>query len=172
LYLFGQWALIKLRLDDALDAIPMHMLNGIWGMISVGFFASPRRLEVANSRVFPHVGWFYSLRNGSADAHLLAAQIIGVLFILDWVMAIMLPFFIWLDWKGWFRSDLLEELVSLDTSYHGGLFLGSDNCKVNPEYISQFRKQRKDNLRRQHPSQHSFHSHEGALEGTDMEDPR
>lgn len=32
--------LIKLRIDDAVDAIPVHFANGIWGVIAVGLFAN------------------------------------------------------------------------------------------------------------------------------------
>ena len=142
IYLFGTHFLVKLRLDDAVDAIPVHMFNGLWGLISVGFFASRRNLELAFGREVDHVGWVYSWREGSADAHLLGAQVIGSFWILGWILGIMLPFFVWLDWKGWFRSDPLEEIVGLDTSYHGGLILASGQDEVNPEYISQFRKQR------------------------------
>lgn len=141
LYLLGSWALIKVRLDDAVNAIPVHMVNGLWGMIAVGLFAAPKRLEQTYAREIAHVGWFYSFRKGSGDANLLGAQIVGCLFIIAWVMGIMLPFFVWLDWKGWFRADPLEEIVGLDTSYHGGLILSGEE-EVNPEYISQFRKQR------------------------------
>ena len=101
IYVFGTGLLVRLRLDDAVDAIPVHMTNGIWALISVGLFASPSRLEVAYGNEFRHVGWFYSLRNHSGDAHLLGAQTVGVLFIGAWVIGIMLPFFVWLDWKGW-----------------------------------------------------------------------
>lgn len=45
---------------------------------------------------------------------------------------------------GWFRSDPLEEIVGLDTSYHGGLILMSGDDSVNPEYVSQFKKQRNE----------------------------
>jgi Amt family ammonium transporter len=142
LYIGGSNLLLKLRLDDAVDAIPVHMVNGMWGMIAVGFLACPRHLNMAYGTEVEHVGWFYSLSRGSGDARLLAAQIVGILFILAWCLAIMMPFFVWLDWKGWFRSDPLEEIVGLDTSYHGGLILMSGDDSVNPEYISQFKKQR------------------------------
>jgi len=141
LYIGGSNLLIKLRLDDAVDAIPIHMVNGMWGLIAVGFLACPRYLNMTYGTEVAHVGWFYSLKSGS-DARLLAAQIVGILFILAWCLAIMMPFFVWLDWKGWFRSDPLEEIVGLDTSYHGGLILMSGDDSVNPEYISQFKKQR------------------------------
>lgn len=142
LYLSGSLWLVKRRLDDAVDAIPVHMFNGILGMICVGLFASPDKLELTYGKELPHVGWFYSWGRGSADAHLLGAQVLGIFFIIGWVLLVMMPFFIWLDWKGWFRSDPLEEIVGLDTSYHGGLILVGGDDQVNPEYISQFRNKR------------------------------
>mmetsp|Transcript_13334 Transcript_13334/g.36848 ORF Transcript_13334/g.36848 Transcript_13334/m.36848 type:complete len:306 (+) Transcript_13334:143-1060(+) len=144
-YLLSSALLIRIRLDDAVDGIPVHMFNGMWGMVANGFFASPTRLKMTYNFDVKHAGWFYSLRDGNANAHLLAAQVVGVLFILVWVMVIMLPFFVWLDWQGLFRSDPLEELVGLDTSYHGGVILHAQE-NVNPEYISQFKLQR-NNLR-------------------------
>jgi len=144
LYLLGTHLLVVLRLDDAVDAIPVHMLNGMWGMISVGLFASDRHLALTFGREVEHAGWFYSFRKGSADAHLLAANIVGIIWVFSWVLFVMMPFFIWLDWKGWFRSDPLEEIVGLDTSYHGGLILAGGEDTVNPEYITEFRKQRSE----------------------------
>ena len=142
LYIGGSKLLIRLRLDDAVDAIPIHMVNGMWGLLAVGFVASPRYLNMTYDTEVPHVGWFYSLARGSGDARLLAAQVVGILFIIGWCLAVMMPFFVWLDWKGWFRSDPLEEIVGLDTTYHGGLILMSGDDSVNPEYVSQFKKQR------------------------------
>lgn len=148
LYMLGTWALVKLRLDDAVDAIPVHMMNGAWGLIAVGLFASPTRLKAAYGTA-DHVGFFYSFSNGGADANLLGAQIVGMLFIFGWVVAIMLPFFVWLDWKGWFRSDPLEEIVGLDTSYHGGLMLGGGGEEaIGAEHVSAYNKRREENTKR------------------------
>ena len=143
LYIVGSAALIKLRLDDAVDAIPVHMLNGAWGLIAVGLFASPDRLEAAYGHS-THVGWFYSFAHGGSDGTLLAAQIVGILFIFGWILFTMFPFFIWLDMKGWFRSDPLDEIVGLDTSYHGGCLLGTDKESIDPQAISAM-MQRKEN---------------------------
>jgi len=145
LYMFGTWVLVKMRLDDAVNAIPVHMFNGAWGLIAVGLFASPARLQDAYGNA-EHVGFFYSFGNGGPDAKLLAANICGMLFIFSWVTFIMLPFYIWLDWMGWFRSDPLEEIVGLDTSYHGGLVLGGED-KIGPEHISAFTKRREERRR-------------------------
>jgi Amt family ammonium transporter len=104
----------------------------MWGLIAVGLLGSPERIQNVHGRS-THVGWFYSWSRGSGDATLLGAQLVGILFIVGWVVGIMLPFFVWLDWKGWFRSDPLEEIVGLDTSYHGGLVLTGE---AQPAYIT------------------------------------
>lgn len=149
LYIWGSRMLVRMRLDDAVDAIPVHLLNGMWGLIAVGLFASPRRLEqvYGSGTLKDHPGWFYSFRHGGSDARLLGAQLVGMVFILAWVIFFMFPFFIWLDWKGWFRSDPLEEVVGLDLSYHGGLALLSTD-EVNPEYVSAYKRKKEENLRR------------------------
>lgn len=171
-YLFGTYILIKFQLDDAVDAIPVHLFNGLWGMIAVGFLASPRNLELTfgTESASKHVGWFYSLARGSSDASLLGANLIGTIFIFSWVVAIMLPFFIWLDWKGWFRSDPLEEIVGLDTSYHGGIIMSSGDDAVSPEYISQFQRQRTELRNRRRSTLGLDEGGDSAdLELTDME---
>jgi hypothetical protein len=122
----------------------------MWGLISVGLFASPRRLWDAYQRN-DHPGLFYTWSAGYSDATLLGTNLVGLLFVLSWVSAFMFPFFVWLDWRGWFRSDPLEEIVGLDTSYHGGLFLMHGEDEVNPEYISAY-KQKREGLRQRKPS--------------------
>lgn len=148
-YIAGNHGLVYLRLDDAVDAIPVHFLNGVWGLISVGLLACPRNLLLAYGRN-SHPGLIYGWwENGQTDATLLGIQLIGAFCIIGWVFVIMFPFFIWLDFKGWFRADPLEEIVGLDTSYHGGLALlsGEDAGGVNPEYITAYKQKRQDNLR-------------------------
>jgi Amt family ammonium transporter len=114
LYVPSTRGLVWIRLDDAVDAIPVHMVSGIWGLIAVGLFASPTRLENVYGRS-EHAGWFYD----GSDLRLLGTQLIGTLFILGWVSFFMFPFFLWLDHRGWFRADALDEIVGLDLSYHG-----------------------------------------------------
>jgi Amt family ammonium transporter len=132
--------LIKLCLDDAVDAIPVHGANGIWGVISVGLFASPDRLSDAYGNN-EHVGIFFSIAEGKFDITLLAIQLVGIIFIVSWVFFMLMPFFIWLNYIGWFRADSLEELVGLDVSYHGGSAHVSEDVKS--EYVKAFQK-RKD----------------------------
>jgi ammonium transporter, Amt family len=153
--------LLRFAIDDAVDAIPVHLVNGMWGLLAVGFLASPSRLDVVYpSRHEDYVGLFYTFASNHPNARLLGSQMVGLLFILGWVMVIMLPFFVWLDWKGLFRSDPLEEIVGLDTSYHGGLALLKDG-DVNPEYISAFKRQKaekRNSTGRRSGSSHSMNA--------------
>ena len=57
----------------------------------------------------------------------------------------MFPFFLALDWKGWFRADALDEIVGLDLSYHGGNALSRDSS-VKPEHFKAY-EERKEKRR-------------------------
>jgi Amt family ammonium transporter len=57
LYIGSSKGILRLRLDDAVDAIPVHLFNGAWGVLSVGFLASPERLLAAYG-MDKHVGWY------------------------------------------------------------------------------------------------------------------
>jgi Amt family ammonium transporter len=118
IYIVASHALIYWQIDDAVDAIPVHLFNGIWGVVAVGLFASPRRMEAVFGRS-DHVGWFYSWGQNSGDATLLATNMVGLLFIVGFVTTTMLPFLFFLQYMGWFRSDPLEEIVGLDLRYKG-----------------------------------------------------
>ena len=112
LYISTSKLLIRLRIDDAVDAIPVHMTNGIWGTLSVGLFASTKRLEMAFGEV-SDAGIFMG-GNGT----LLACQVMGILFILGWVAALMIPFFYVLKYLGWLRATSADEVEGLDFRYH------------------------------------------------------
>jgi Amt family ammonium transporter len=113
-YIFVSNLLIKLKIDDAVDAIPVHFGNGIWGCIATGLFAEPARTIKAFGE-HGHYGLFYA-----SSGKLLLAQICGVLWICTWVTVIMTPYFHLLNILGLFRVDSLEEEVGLDISHHKG----------------------------------------------------
>jgi len=116
-YVGASKLLVKLKIDDAVDAIPVHFFNGMWGCIAAGIFASPRHVTAAYGNEFdpsPNAGLFYD--NGK----LLACQIFGILFICVWTMGIMTPFFLVLRALGLFRVDPLGEKVGLDIFHHKG----------------------------------------------------
>ena len=118
-YLAGSKLLIKLRIDDAVDAIPVHMLGGIWGLVSTGLFSAPDLMERAFGQS-DHVGWFYEWGRGSGNFTLLGIQLIGILFITGWTVVLMYPFFYILDFFASLRVDPLEEYAGMDISRHNG----------------------------------------------------
>ena len=112
LYLNTSKLLIRMRIDDVVDAVPVHMTNGIWGTIAVGLFASSNRLKLAYGEV-GDVGAFMG-GNGT----LLGCQLIGILFVVGWVTCLMFPFFCMLNYMGWLRSEPADEVEGLDSRYH------------------------------------------------------
>jgi len=112
LYLTTSKLLIRLRIDDAVDAIPVHMTNGAWGTLSVGLFASADRVKLA----FGETNDTGLLMGGSGT--LLGCQIVGILFVIGWVAFVMFPFFYLLNYLGWLRSAPVDEVEGLDSRYH------------------------------------------------------
>jgi len=113
-YYFFSKFLIKMKIDDAVDAIPVHFANGIWGVLAVGLFAE-EELQGTAGYLTAHTGLFFS-----GDGNLLLAQFCGVCWIMAWVFVVMTPFFMLLNAIGIFRVDPLEEEVGLDISHHRG----------------------------------------------------
>lgn len=113
-YLGGSKLLIMLKVDDAVDAIPVHGFNGAWGVIAVGFFAKGDLMETAGYAA-GHEGIFYG---GGGD--LFVCQLACVAWVIGWVTILMTPFFYVLLMAGMFRVDALEEEVGLDISHHRG----------------------------------------------------
>lgn len=145
IYLYCSWLLIRFRLDDAVDAIPVHLANGAWGLIAVGLFATPSKLEAAYG-LTEAVGFFYSFGHTGANLTLLGCQATGLIFIASWVFFLETPFFLFLNYLGWFRSDSLEEIVGLDVSYHGA----NSNAveEVRSEYIEAYNRRRISQMQR------------------------
>jgi Amt family ammonium transporter len=112
-YLMFSKLLIKMRIDDAVDAIPVHFANGMWGVLAVGLFANPDDMATAGYEEVP--GVFYG-----GGGELLLAQFVSIVWICAWVFFLMTPFFVVLNMLGMFRVDPLEEEVGLDISHHRG----------------------------------------------------
>ena len=90
IYLGASELLIRCKIDDAVDGIPIHMFCGMWGLIATGLFSSPNKLELAFGSD-AHPGLFYSIGQLGFDASLLACQVAAMCFIMAWTTALMLP---------------------------------------------------------------------------------
>mmetsp|Transcript_33036 Transcript_33036/g.84404 ORF Transcript_33036/g.84404 Transcript_33036/m.84404 type:complete len:519 (+) Transcript_33036:101-1657(+) len=117
--------LLKLKIDDPLEACPMHGFCGAWGVLYVGLMANPTYVAQAYSDEHDF-GVFY----GGAGK-LLACQIIGVIVIFLWVCGMLGPFFFALQKLSLLRVSPSEELIGLDVSKHGGhAYYGDDSSKA------------------------------------------
>jgi Amt family ammonium transporter len=147
LYLWSSDLLIKFKIDEAVDAIPVHMTSGIWGLLAVGLLAQPEKVQVIFG-ADAHPGFLYSLVEGNSDARLLACQVLGITFIFGWTFVTMLPFFLWLNFMGWFRIESVQELVGLDIAYNAGAGgegkLTGDDDDVKEEYMDAYQRYRQN----------------------------
>merc|ERR1712160_219485 len=87
-YLAGSKLLVKLRIDDAVDAIPVHLVGGMWGLISTGLFSNGTLIAAAGIGSDKHVGWFYTW-SSNGDFTLLGIQLLAVLWIFGWTSVTM-----------------------------------------------------------------------------------
>ncbi|HAG04719.1 MAG TPA: adenylate cyclase, partial [Lachnospiraceae bacterium] len=117
LVVFGVWFLdYKLRVDDPVGAVAVHMLNGIWGTIAVGLFSTNSVPGYAVSDINGNqlIGLFYG-----GGFSLLGIQLLGLLCIISWsAVTIFITFSIIKATIG-LRASEEEELTGLDTTEHG-----------------------------------------------------
>merc|ERR1712106_636640 len=111
-YVFASKLLVKLKIDDAVDAVPVHFFCGMWGLVATGIFCSEDLLLASYDVVGG--GIFYGHGN------VLGNELLGIVFIIGWTAGIMTPFFVIINALGLFRVDATEERVGLDISHHKG----------------------------------------------------
>lgn len=117
LVVFGVWLLdYKLRVDDPVGAVAVHMMNGIWGTVSVGFFATETApgYSIANASGQELVGLFYG-----GGFELLGLQLIGFLSVAAWTAATITIVFLLIKATIGLRVSQEEEIVGLDSMEHG-----------------------------------------------------
>lgn len=109
LVIFGVWLLdYKLHVDDPVGAVAVHMMNGIWGTIAVGLFATSSAPESSIDGLFYGGGF-----------HQLGLQLLGVATVAAWAaICITITFFVIKATIG-LRVTEEEELVGLDATEHG-----------------------------------------------------
>lgn len=124
LVIFGVWLLdYKLHIDDPVGAVAVHCLNGIWGTIAVGLFATDT--APAFSRGFGDgvsfganqiagTGLFYG-----GGFKLLGIQLLGLLSVAAWTLVTITLTFIIIKALVGLRVSEEEELQGLDTVEHG-----------------------------------------------------
>lgn len=107
---FGVWLLdYKLRIDDPVGAVAVHMMNGIWGTIAVGLFAT---VSAPGNETIK--GLFYG-----GGFHQLGIQLIGFVSVALWTIVGMFIVFAAIRAIFGLRVSEEEEIEGLDTKEHG-----------------------------------------------------
>ena len=110
LVVFGVWLLdYKLHIDDPVGAVAVHCLNGIWGTIAVGLFATTS--APGNDTL---TGLFYG-----GGFSLLGKQLIGFAAVAAWTAVTITIAFLVIKAVAGLRVSEEEEIVGLDSCEHG-----------------------------------------------------
>ena len=110
LVVFGVWFLdYKLHIDDPVGAVAVHCLNGIWGTIAVGLFATTS--APGNDSV---VGLFYG-----GGFKQLGLQLLGFVSVAAWTAVTITIAFLIIKAIVGLRVTEEEEIVGLDSCEHG-----------------------------------------------------
>ncbi len=124
LVVFGVWFLDnKLRVDDPVGAVAVHCLNGIWGTLAVGLFATDKAPAYARgygdgvtfgANQIANVGLFYG-----GGFKQLGLQVLGVLTVGAWAAITITITFLVIKALVGLRVSEEEEIVGLDAMEHG-----------------------------------------------------
>ncbi len=121
---FGVWFLDnKLRIDDPVGAVAVHCLNGIWGTIAVGLFATPTAPAFARgvgdgvsfgANQIAGAGLFYG-----GGFRQLGLQLLGVAAIIVFTAVTITVTFLLIRKAVGLRVSEEEEIIGLDATEHG-----------------------------------------------------
>ena len=129
LVVFGVWLLdYKLHIDDPVGAVAVHMMNGIWGTIAVGLFATSKA-----------PGYAIAMENGAIKAEglffgggftQLGLQLLGFVTVAAWAVVCMTIVFLAIKATIGLRASKEEEIKGLDICEHGltSAYAGFEFC--------------------------------------------
>ncbi len=124
LVVFGVWLLDhKLHIDDPVGAVAVHCLNGMWGTIAVGLFATPSAPGSALTGLFYGGGFT-----------LLGKQLLGMVSVLAWTAVTITLAFLLIKKAFGLRVSPEEEIRGLDQPEHG-LVSAYEGFAMAPESI-------------------------------------
>ena len=134
LVVFGVWLLDHvLRIDDPVGAVAVHCMNGIWGTLAVGLFATDTApgYSIANASGETLTGLFYG-----GGFELLKLQFIGFASVAAWTAVTITITFLVIRAIAGLRVDREEEMAGLDATEHG-LPSAYAGFAMLPEYIEE-----------------------------------
>ena len=134
LVVFGVWLLDhKLHIDDPVGAVAVHCMNGIWGTIAVGLFAteSAPGYAIADASGDTMTGLFYG-----GGFKLLGIQLTGFATVALWTAVTITVTFLIIKSVVGLRVTREEEIEGLDATEHG-LPSAYAGFAMLPEYIDE-----------------------------------
>ncbi len=117
LVVFGVWLLdYKLHVDDPVGAVAVHMMNGIWGTLATGLFATNAApgYSIADAQGNELVGLFYG-----GGWKLLGLQCLGIVSVAAWAAVTITITFLVIKAVVGLRVTEEEEITGLDSTEHG-----------------------------------------------------
>ncbi len=134
LVVFGVWLLDhKLHIDDPVGAVAVHCMNGIWGTIAVGLFATDTApgYSIANASGETIKGLFYG-----GGFELLGLQVTGFAAVALWTAVTITITFLVIKAIVGLRVSREEEIEGLEATEHG-LPSAYAGFAMLPEYIDE-----------------------------------
>ena len=117
---FGVWFCdYVLHVDDPVGAVAVHMMNGLWGTIAVGLFATDKAPGFAIAQAGGASGICNTGLLYGGGFELLGKQLLGILAVGSWTSVMMFFVFQIIKHTIGLRASEQEEILGLDVTEHG-----------------------------------------------------
>ena len=117
-YVFTSWLMThRWRLDDVVDAVPIHLFGGLWGIIAAAFFSLRGYLQQVYGDQYMGCGVVYGC---SKSGNVFAAALVYICAMFLWVSVSFAPFVWAINKAGLLRMTKAQERVGADAALHGG----------------------------------------------------
>ena len=103
-------AVDRIKVDDPVGAVSVHLVNGVWGTLACGLFGAEGVLKIADA----NTGLFYG-----GGFHSTAIQLLGIAAYGAWAFILGMITFVILKKTTGLRVSPEEELKGLDITEHG-----------------------------------------------------
>ena len=109
--------MIRLKIDDVVDAISIHLFGGIWGIIAASLVSRSGYLRQMNGPTYPGCGAFYGCSHGGKQ---IGTAFVYIFCILLWVTCTIVPVLLVLRRYNMLRVTKQAEQEGIDRATHGG----------------------------------------------------
>jgi Amt family ammonium transporter len=106
-YVGSSRLMLKLKIDDPLDATAVHFFCGMWGLLAGGFFAVPEYTGGPPGVVY-------------GGGEYLGTAVMEIVVVICWVVGCTFPWFFAWNRCGLLRISADMEEAGIDASAHGG----------------------------------------------------